>query len=118
MSNPAQDSASELRAARARWRERTRSTIPADMTIGIVSSFTADAFQPYLGSELLLAGFNPCIVMAPFNQPIQTLMEPTVAFSGITPEFVLLTIRLDDLFPREIADYLGGDEDRQLDIRK
>lgn len=110
MSQIESDTLSRLRAARNRWRERTRSASPSDLSLGIVATFTADALIPYLGSELLEASFTPSILSAPFNQPLQSLMLPEQAFGGSLPDYILFLTRLDDFASREIVEFLAGSE--------
>ncbi len=76
MSQIESDTLSRLRAARTAGVSGHAPRHLADLSLGIVATFTADALIPYLGKRVVGASFTPSILSAPFNQPLQSLMLP------------------------------------------
>lgn len=107
-----------LRDARSAWRSWMRAPAWPDVDVGVVSSFTADALAPYLGSALLSAGWSPRVRIAPFNQLFQTLSSPQAAFQGDPPGILLVLPRLDELVAGELARFCGGDSSAWIEARE
>jgi len=100
---------SEWRAAAKIWRGSEVDPTATHRSIGIAASFTANPLEPQLGAALLAIGENrPDIRHAEFNQVHQALIAPENQFE-IMPDLMVVLWRIEDIFPKDIWAYIGGD---------
>lgn len=78
--------------------------------IGVTSSFTATNLDPQLGMGLVRQGWStPDLRQGEFNQIHQACLSPDEHF-GESPEIVVILVRLEDIFTRDVWSYLSGDD--------
>lgn len=106
-----------LRVARARWKARQPDSIGSTgLVLGIASTFTADPIAPYIAAWLEDSGLGcKAVHFGPYNQVIQTCMNPLAAF-GESIDAVLLLWRIEDIVPMALQDLAAGRQDRADDI--
>jgi FkbH-like protein len=86
------------------------------LVLGIVSTFTSDPIAPYIAEWLDLAGLGcKAIHFGPFNQCVQTCMNPLEAFSERV-DAVLLLWRVEDVVPTALRGLIDGEENRLTEI--
>lgn len=76
--------------------------------MGIAASFTADAAVPFLVDRLLDRGMAPSVAMAPYNQVVQSCLDPGTPFGGAPLQAVVLLWRIEDLLAGAMESYLQG----------
>jgi len=110
-------SAEDLRASRAKW--KLRQSDQADLTglaIGIASTFTSEPIAPYFASQLIDSGLGCRTVhFAPYNQIVQSCMNPLAAFNDKV-DVALVLWRIEDIAPSALHDLVGGRHDRVQDV--
>jgi FkbH-like protein len=96
----------------AHRKERNPDARP-DVIVGIAASFTAEPVESQAGAQLLDAGFaDPEIRFADYNQIHQVCLDPAAHLGGDVDVLVLLW-RIEDVFERQFARFLGGDDATQ-----
>lgn len=104
--------ANPLSALRARWRDHedfmADGTRKADIRLGLAASFTANTIIPFIGSDLLEAGFLPEIRLAPYNHIFQACLHPA-SHLGADCNGAIILWRIEDLMLGELAAFTEGD---------
>jgi FkbH-like protein len=103
-----------------RWLQHLKARGPgavADAVIGVAASFTAEPLEAQLGAALLDAGMvEPAIRFADYNQLHQVCLDPS-AMLGDHLDFIVLLWRVEDVFERQLALYIAGDDAAATTIR-
>jgi len=79
-----------------KWQEINKKEEKKDVKIAILSSFTANSLEPYLGVELEEKTIKADIKIAPYNQIIQECLDENSQTSKYKPNIIIVWIRLED----------------------
>ena len=81
---------------RLKWQEISKKEEKKDVKIAILSSFTVNSLEPYLGVELEEKTIKADIKIAPYNQIIQECLDENSQTSKYQPNIMIVWIRLED----------------------
>ncbi len=119
------DTSQEAVTYRAAWKEFVANksaaveNLPGPLRVGLISSFTIDGFIPHLGGALLQCGFEyPQITVGPQDQVFQSCLKPSAAFSNIEQDLIVLTFRIEDLFPSLVESVFMGEPGSKATLRE
>ncbi len=101
------------RADYARLARQWESTVIGATTrkVGVLASYTADFFKPYLIVECGRRGLPIVPSLAPYGQIEQQALDPNSALYAAQPEAVIILARIEDLAPELQFRFLGLDAD-------
>jgi FkbH-like protein len=102
----------QLQADKRQWRAHLAlSPATGGFAVGLAGSFTVEPLVPFVGAELLERHLNaPAIAVAPYNQLIQTCLDPDAAFGRKDLTAIALFWRIEDLFPGLLSAFQRGRE--------
>lgn len=109
-----EQSRSSASAARRCWSEfedqvNTGKATP-NFRLGIAATFTAESLAPFIGVHLLMQSIRPRIDIAPYNQLVQTCLDPRRHFGSDCDTIVLLW-RMEDFLSTELSDFFAGNRE-------
>ncbi|GLZ31998.1 HAD-superfamily phosphatase, subfamily IIIC:FkbH [Lentzea sp. NBRC 105346] len=84
-------------AAAVRTRRRGLSGAPADLTVGLLASYTIDPIEPYLHVALVDAGLVPEIVVGPFNQILPECLDDRGRMARLAPDVLVVAPRWEEM---------------------
>jgi FkbH-like protein len=99
-----------LSQRRLAWREIVRSNQDRELRIAILSTFTVEPLQPYLGLTLNEAGLTAELSVGPYGQIAQECLSPAGVTASLRPDVVVVWPRLEDLWAGKPLP-LDGDAD-------
>lgn len=83
--------------ARMRWQGRSKAEVPATVRVALLTSFTADPLEPYLGVALLERGIIAELRAGPFNRIVQECLDDAGETARSRPEVLVVYPRLEEL---------------------
>ena len=99
-------------ALRTKWRDHedvmAAARDRADLRLGLAATFTANTIVPFVGGDLLEAGFLPDIRLAPYNRVFEACLHPAKHF-GSDCNGVVILWRNEDLMLEELAAFAARD---------
>src|SRR4051812_2946980 len=95
-------------AAQRSWLAHQReSTRPADLSVGVAASFTAQPLEPFLGAALLAADVAASFSFAEYNQIHEVCYDPTGLLGNL--DVLIIVWRLEDLLGGPLERAVAGD---------
>jgi FkbH-like protein len=95
-------------AAQRSWLAHQReSTRPADLSVGVAASFTAQPLEPFLGAALLAADVAASFSFAEYNQIHEVCYDPTGLLGNL--DVLIIAWRLEDLLGGPLERAVAGD---------
>jgi HAD-superfamily phosphatase, subfamily IIIC/FkbH-like domain len=77
------------------------------INIAILRSYTLEQIEPLLAIECFKENIYPNILIGSYNQYMQEILLSTSNLYMFKPEIIILSIRLEELYPRIFDDYLN-----------